>query len=494
MLFSCGTPHENKKKDEIVSGDIGAKLEQQLTPFVKNILKDHHCESSLAIGVTKGNEIVYAKAFGYADINSKDTANIYTVYNLASLSKPFVATAIMQLQDEGQLDLDDPIVKHLPYFKLKSEGYGSITIKQVLTHTSGLPKNLRRHEWENVTYADDALEGYVRSASDTTLEFEPGTDYNYSDVGFNTLGDLIAKVSGMSFEAYMKQNIFIPAKMNQTTFLKPKVLPGSWAKPHIIGATTTVWNYYPYNRMYAPCTGLNSTVFDMCQWGIINLNRGEYKDAHLLDTAAYSQLIYPWAKTPWNEHIGLSWFLQSYEGMNTILHTGASIGFGAQMIMYPEEDISIVVMANRDYSRTARIANAIIEVIKDLEVKTYRVSARFPFGREWETQGYESAKKMWQELLKDTTDNYYANEWEMNLIGHGLIFEKDYEKAKKAFQINIETFPNAPNVYDSYGDALLAQGDTSEAIKYFYKALEVDPNFDDPKPKLDALSMNIKPN
>lgn len=471
---------------ELVVGALGNKLEQKLSPFIEKILRDHDCQSSLSIGVTKGGKVIYAKAFGLANVQTGDSANLTTVYHLASIAKTFVASAIIKLQAQGKLDVNDRVVDHLPYFKLQSPAYQEITIKQLLTHTSGLPSHLRLDEWKKPSYAENAVETYVRSAKDAVLEFAPGTDFNYSDVGYITLGDIIAKAAGMNFESYIVTQLFEPAGMDHSTFLKPRTLPENWAAPHIVGTNTQVWEYYPYNREYAPCNALHSTVLDMCKWGVATLDRGKSGQA-IMDTSSYNLLLSPWEDTPWGEKIGFSWFLQQYEGMATVLHTGADIGFSAQMIMYPEEDVCIVVLANRAYSRTARIANATMEVIKDLGIKDYQVSARFPFGKVWDEKGFDSARELWIELLKDTTDNYYANEGELNSLGHGLLFTEEYDKALQAFALNIEMSPGSPNTYDSYGDGLLAIGDTSKAIKYFKKALAVDPDFPDPGPKLEKL-------
>ncbi|MCB0644842.1 MAG: beta-lactamase family protein, partial [Phaeodactylibacter sp.] len=451
--LSCtSTPKSEEPPQAILRGPIGQKLDAKLSPFVEQLRKEHDCPSSIAIGITQGDSIIYAKAFGYANVEERDTADIYTLYALASISKPVVATAVVKLQEQGKLKLSDPVVKHLPYFRCADSTCQQITLLQLLTHTSGLPKNLRLHDWEHPSYDDDAPEQYVRSAKDTPLEFAPGTDWGYSDVGFNILGDVIAKASGKSFEAYVEEQILRPSGMATATFTKPRELPSNWALPYIHALGTTAWKYYPYNRMYAPCTSLHANLVDMCQWGMTNLHHGSAAGNPVLNADSYDQLFKPWADTPWGQQIGLSWFLQEYEGMKTIMHTGETIGFSTQLILYPEEDICIVVLANRAYSRTARIANAAMEIIKDLPVKPYQVSGRFPFMQSWQAEGLDHAKILWKALLQDTTDNYYAGEWELNLIGHALLFTEDYEEAKAAFDFNMELFPDSPNTYDSYGD------------------------------------------
>lgn len=476
--------------DKIIKGELGKKLEDKLTPFIEKILEDHDAVG-LSIGITKDDEIIYAKGFGYENIKTKKKTTINTIYHMASVSKPFVATALVKLAEQGKLKLDDPVVKYLPYFKLDGEESKKITIKQILTHTSGMPRNIGSDDWDKPSYGDDALEEYVRSINDAKLEFVPGSKYSYSNSGFDILGDVIAKASGMTFEAYMQKYVLDASGMKNTTYLKPNYLPENWAAPHVLRLTTELWKHYPYNRKHAPSSALHSNILDMAKWGIINLNRGTFKDHKLLNGKSHDLLLTPTFDTPWGEKIGLSWFLQSYEGKKTILHTGEDTGFETQFIMYPEEKVSIAVMANRNDSRTARIANASFEALMDMPIKPYKVSAKYPFGKEMQANGIEAAKALWQKLKANDKDNYFTSEWEINIVGHSLIEAKRYEEAKQVFQFNIEEFPKSPNVYDSYGDALLAEGDKENAIKYFKKALEIDPNFPDPKPKLEKLKVPI---
>ncbi|MCB0263080.1 MAG: serine hydrolase [Calditrichaeota bacterium] len=488
LLVSCQTEPE-KLPDEIISGPIGQKLEDELTPYIRRIMIDHKCVS-VAIGVTKGTEIIYAKAFGFEDIETRKEASIHTVYHMASISKPFVATAILQLAEKGKLSLDDPVVKYLPYFKLAENGHETVTIRHLLTHTSGLPITTGSYDWENPSFGEDALEKYVRSIAGEKLLFPSGSQFTYSNPGFECLGNVIAKVSGMSFEDYMQHHVLNPTGMRASTYSKPDYLPDNWAAAHLLRLSTERWQHYPYNRKHAPSSTLHSNVVDMCKWGIINLNYSKLNQLEILKPSTFARLFQPEFDTPWGGKIGLGWFLQEYAGKKTILHNGEDTGFETQLILYPEEEISIVVMANRNSSRTARIANATIEVILDLGIKDYKVSGRFPFGDQMAKNGIDSAKVLWHKLKSDSADRYQTGEYVLNTLGHSLIEADKFELAKEVFQFNIDEFPESPNVYDSFGDALLAEGDTLNAIRYFKKSLAVDPDFEDPKPKLIKLGVN----
>jgi CubicO group peptidase (beta-lactamase class C family) len=117
--------------------------------------------------------------------------------------------------------LNDPVIKHLPYFRLKDPRYKEITVRQMVTHTSGM-LDVTNYHWDKPEYDDGALERYVRSLDDKTLRWAPGKEFRYSNMAFEVLGDLVAKVSGKSFEEYVAENILEPVGMKSSTLLYKK--------------------------------------------------------------------------------------------------------------------------------------------------------------------------------------------------------------------------------------------------------------------------------
>ena len=132
------TSSSNHSKDSIVRGEMGARLDSVLTPYIDNIVTSYDLPG-LALGVVNDNEIVYAKTFGYLNIETEEPVTLTSLFHMASVSKPFVATAIMQLVEQNKIHLDSTVVSYLPYFKLDDENYKYITIRQMLNHTSGMP-------------------------------------------------------------------------------------------------------------------------------------------------------------------------------------------------------------------------------------------------------------------------------------------------------------------------------------------------------------------
>ena len=166
----------------------------------------------LAVGIVEAGRPVYVRGFGVMD--ARDPARpvtAETLFHMASITKPFVATSVMQLAERGRVDLDAPITRYLPYFQLKDPRYRAITVRLMLTHTSGMP-DVEDYLWDKPEFDDGALERYVRSLRDKSLRWEPGRKFAYSNMAYEVLGDLVAKVSGMSIEDYVNKNILNPAR------------------------------------------------------------------------------------------------------------------------------------------------------------------------------------------------------------------------------------------------------------------------------------------
>jgi len=319
--------------------------------------------AGLAVGVVRDNEIVYAKGFGVRSIETQEPVTTASLFCVASVSKPFVATAIMQLVEQGEIDLDGLVVDYLPYFRLDDERYQEITIQQMLSHVSGMP-DLISYPWLQPEYDDEALERYVRSLDNEKLEFAPGDRFAYSDTAYDVLGDVIAKVSGQLFEAYVKDHILIPLEMYNSTFLKQDVPPELATTPHRTGRISTV---YPYHRAHAPSVTLHSNVLEMSNWAIANLARGTFKDKQILQASSYDLLWRPYVEVEESLSIGLGWWIQMYEGQKVIFHAGKIIGFRALVTMLPEESMAVIVLANDESAPVGYIENTVFDIMFGVE-------------------------------------------------------------------------------------------------------------------------------
>lgn len=167
------------------------RYRNELQPLIEDFVHQQQIPG-FAIGVIQDDRLVYTHGFGVKNLaHNRDPVTPRSLFHMASITKTFVATSMMQLVEAGKINLDSPVVQYLPYFRLADDRYQTITVRQMVTHTSGMP-DVQDYEWDKPQYDDGALERYVRSLSNQKLIFAPGTDFRYSNMAFEVLGDLIA--------------------------------------------------------------------------------------------------------------------------------------------------------------------------------------------------------------------------------------------------------------------------------------------------------------
>jgi CubicO group peptidase (beta-lactamase class C family) len=338
-----------------ISGSSDSNLSRELDREIERVYR-HSSAPGLAVGVVRDRELVYAKGFGVTNLEAGGEITKRTLFHMASVTKPFVATSIVQLLEQKKLTLEDPVVKHLPYFRMKDERYATLTIRQLLTHTSGMP-DVEDYHWDEPEYDEGALERFVRSLTDRELLFEPGEKFTYSNIGFEILGDVIAKVSGQSFADYVKEHILLPLGMNDSSILIRDVDPTLLANGHVQKQGVQgdrekirVTEHYAYNRRHGPSSTLHSNVADMSRWAIANMNKGELEGKRILDASSYELLWAPVVEAGMRNdrpiHVGLSWFLYDTEGHKTVSHSGGDTGYRTNLVMVPDAGIGVIVLCN----------------------------------------------------------------------------------------------------------------------------------------------------
>ena len=313
----------------------------------------------LAVGVVKNGQIAYAKGFGVLNVETGDLVERTTVFRTGHISQLLVATAIMQLVERGEIDLDAPVVEYLPDFELADERYRDITIRHLLTYASGIPI-LDDLGFDDPEYDDGSLERFVRSLSNVQLVSEPGqsmlgTSFLATVSGngaFDVLGHVIATVSDQAFEDYMKVNLLDPLGMHDSTFLKPDSSAAPVAAPHIrwLGKVS-VDSVYPYSRAHAPSMGLHSNVVDLCRFAMAFLNEGKLGGAEILAPASIKLLGQPGAPTGpgWcilNSHTGLGCFVGEHGHSKIISQWESIAGFRSALVLKPEKSMAVIVLMN----------------------------------------------------------------------------------------------------------------------------------------------------
>ncbi len=312
----------------------------------------------VALGIVQDGEIVYAKGFGQAEYDTNRPMTPQTQFAVACLTKSFTTAAIMQLVEQGLIDLDAPVAEYLPYFKLADERYEEVTIHHLLANTAGLPMpdyvSLYGGFSENPSWSPDLLEAYVRSLADTPMAVDPADNiFIYGGDYFDILGDVIAKVSGQPFEEYMKEYILDPVGLEHTTFIVDDLDPELAAAAHWRDETGELQISVPsptYYPAHTPSNGMFSSTEDMLKWAIVNLNWGEWQGDQIVPAAAYDEMWKPQTEIPWGDmfqHWGYGWGISDIDNHRLAFWGGGHIGSPNSFYLAPDEGLAVHVAVNR---------------------------------------------------------------------------------------------------------------------------------------------------
>lgn len=288
--------------------------------------------SAAAIG---HGEVVWQEAVGLADVEGRDEATTDTQYRVGSITKTFTAAGVMQLRDAGELDLDDPLSKHVP------EAAQGPTLRRMLAHMSGLQREMPGYVWETLDFPD--REGLVSGLTDAEQVLRPGARWHYSNLAFALLGEVVARRSGLEYEEYVRERLLGPLGLERTTF-EP-------APP-----TATPYFVEPYSDAvrpeqslikgaFAAAGSLWSTTGDLGRWGTFLVEGAEGVLAH--ETAEEMGRFQAMADLEqWKLGWGLGVMLLREDDRIFIGHGGAMPGFLAGLAVSPKERSGAVVLVN----------------------------------------------------------------------------------------------------------------------------------------------------
>jgi D-alanyl-D-alanine carboxypeptidase len=302
----------------------------------------------VAVAVLRGGRIIKAEGYGVADLEHQIPVTPQTVFKIGSVSKQFIATGIMLLAQDGRLHVDDPIGKH---FSGVPESWQGITVRHFLTHTSGVIRE--GPAFDPMKIQPDSI--VVRSAFSQPLVFPVGSRYQYCNVCYFTLADIIARLSGKSWDGFLTERVFHPLGMTATRAttvrdLVPHRARGySWGPAGYVNATEFL--------AVRPSGAFLSTVLDLAKW-----DAALYENRML--TRATREAM--WTRVRLNggsEHgYGFGWTLDSVDGHWRVHHGGSLPGFRAEMARFPDDSLSVIVLANADGARPDQIARSIAQI------------------------------------------------------------------------------------------------------------------------------------
>jgi CubicO group peptidase (beta-lactamase class C family) len=316
----------------------------------------YHGTPGMAIGLVQGDRVVWSKAYGAADLATGAPVTAATPFRLGSLSKVFTALAVMQLRDDGKLSLDDPVVRHLPWFKVGSAYPDAppITIRHLLTHTSGLPRELAYPYWTTHTFPDRAT--FHAALATQSVFSAPGAAYRYSNVGVALLGEIIAAASGEPYAALLQRRLLTPLGMTSSSAAPDAALVARLARAYQRRRGNEPRREIAYydTGTFAPMGGVVSTVDDLTRLLVLLLSAdagGAVRPADARALAAptlaemqRAQFVYP----SFAGGRGLGFAVSRRDGATYVGHGGWIGGHRSDLICDMTRRLGVAVLTNAD--------------------------------------------------------------------------------------------------------------------------------------------------
>jgi CubicO group peptidase (beta-lactamase class C family) len=432
--------------------------------------------------VAEGGKVIYKKGFGLANREWNIPNAPDTKFRLGSITKQFTSMLILQLAEQGKIDLEGKLSDYLPYYR--TDTGSKITIHHLLTHSSGIPSYTSiPHFSEDISRDPYPVEEFVKQFCSGDLEFEPGSKFLYNNSGYFLLGAIIEAITGKTYADVLKEKIFAPLGMENSGYDRHDPIIPNRATGYSI--TFDGCLNAPYLDMSLPYAAgsLYSTVEDLYMW-----DQALYTEKLL--SAKMKELLF----TPYIQGYGYGWGIRekslpdSEEKLTSISHGGGINGFNTWIERITEGKHLIVLLNNTPRARLEQMSDAIIRILYDKPYDLPKKSIAEAMYETWKEKDLQSAIKQYETLKKEHPEEYNFTATELNMLGYYLLRNaKRTEDAIEIFKLNLKSYPKYANGYDSLAEAYMILGKKDLAIKNYAKSLELDPNNTNAVEKLNEL-------
>lgn len=437
--------------------EITGKVDEYMNAAVKN----YHFSGSIL--VARDGKPFINKSYGMANYELNVPNTPQTRYRIASVTKQFTATAVTMLKERGKLSVNDPICKYLENCPAT---WQPITIRHLLTHTSGIPnyRTLPRYE----EFASDTrftYAGFVDVFRNEPLQFAPGEQLRYSNSGYYLLGLIIERVSGKTYAEFLRENIFTPSGMKNSSVegvslaLIPNRASGyGWNGKSFINAA--------FINMVIPFSNgaINTTTEDLLLW-----------DKALYAEKLVSRKFLEEMLTPFRNGYGYGLYIDKMFNRTRIRHSGGINGFSNDFARFPEDRVTIIVLGNNEYAPSDTINLSLAAIVFGEPYEMPIASIRDVLLATIDQKGIDAAIRQYRELKRTQPTNYDFREFLLNTLGYDLLGARKVKEAIEVFKLIVEAFPQSANAYDSLAEAYMLNGDKESAVKNYEKSLELNP-------------------
>lgn len=324
----------------------------EIDEFILKQMNDQKI-TSLSIGIIENGKIIKEKGYGFANLELKIPASQNTVYKLGSLSKQMVATGIMTLIQARKINLTDTITQ---FFKGAPITWNKITVRHLLNHTSGLERE--SPGFHPMLIQPDSV--VINAAYQDSLVFATGTKWQYCNLGYFMLADIIRQVSGKSFPQFMKEEIFSKYGLSVTQPTSTTALVPERADGYVVHGRDSVINAIDY-LAFRPSGAFLSSITDMLKWEMM------IQDGKILSKenwqGMWTDIVKTDAANPTTEYYGYGWRVTTYKNQPLVYHGGSLPGFRSVYYRFPANKTAFIILTNSDHTNTTVIAQGIADIL-----------------------------------------------------------------------------------------------------------------------------------
>ncbi|MFB3080263.1 MAG: serine hydrolase [Nitrosomonadaceae bacterium] len=322
-------------------------------------------QPGLSIGIVYDQDLIWAKGYGFADLAKQLPPRPSTIYRIASISKLFTSTAIMQLRDAAKLQLDNPIAKHLSWFKIKN-AYPTgptITIRHLLTHTSGLPREAQGVSWNELTFP--TRQEMIQWLPDQKAVLPAETEWKYSNLALSLAGEIVTVVSGKSWAQYIESHILKPLGMTNTSALPEPNMPGlaiGYGR-RVPGQPRDVEPFVDI-KAERPAGNMASSVEDLAKFVSLQLREGLASGKQILKEATLHEMHrVHWLRPDWQSGWGIGFAIRRVDDQVRVGHGGSLPGHRTLLEFAPDIKLGIIVLTNANDGNPGLYLNKAFEIV-----------------------------------------------------------------------------------------------------------------------------------
>lgn len=449
-----------------------AQADDRRVEAIEDLIQSH-VDAGLFEGsvlVAEKDTVLFHRAYGLADKTWGIENRTDTRFHIGSVGKQMTGAIILQLVEEGKLDLDKTVSEVLPDYP--AEQGSKVPVRTLMNHTSGIPNYTRMPEFQRLAGSPISQADLQALFSDKPLDFEPGAGFSYNNSGFFLLSRIIEQIEGQSFAAVARARLFEPLGLEDTGYIEDRRIIPRFAEAYNWGGARYIAEAPTHESWILGNAMIYSDTDDLFRWTRALFAGTPFRSAEtrdmMLELPEGAERNYAFGIGNVPLEIGG----KAYRGVG---HSGALGGFRSTQSIVVEPQWTVIVLSNIGVDQNA-MADKVLRLLGGETVEHAKPPVSRVVGARLHDEPFDSLSAWFETELARGLPSYDFDEGGMNALGYSLLGQGDLAAATNVFRLNTIAHPTSGNVYDSLGEALMAGGDNQQAFESYRKSLELDPD------------------